>query len=278
MSQTVIPGDQTGPEAPEQVAQDNQNTGIPAKFQNEDGSLNTDALLKSYQHLEQKLGQRGQETSQSDPNAQQTANDNDAAANDNKQDDADYDPYGPVVSSALEQAGLSAQEVSEHFHANGSITDEHYAALEKAGFTRDIVDVYLAGIQTKKSEVEGVAEADIAAIKKSVGGDAEYTKMVQWAANNLSEDELNSFNAAVSTGNKDTAMWAVQGLYARFTGKTGSNPKFVRGGAGDDGPAGFTSKHEMVQAMKDPRYGKDAAYTAEVEARVSRSNIFQRRG
>lgn len=271
----IVPGDQTGPEAPE--VQDNQSTEIPAKFRNEDGSLNTDALLKSYQHLEQKLGQRSPEPP---PAPEQPTPTEEAPKPEDgpKTNDDDYDPYGPVVSGALSQAGLSAQEVSEYFHTHGSITDEHYSALEKAGFTRDIVDVYLAGIQVKKTEDANVAEADIREIKSMVGGEAEYQKMVQWAAKNLTQEQLDSFNAAVSTGKKDTAMWAVQGLYGMFTGKTGSNPKFVRGRPGDDGPVGFASKHELVSAMRDPRYGKDTAYTQEVETRVARSSIFQRRG
>lgn len=266
MSQTIIPAEPTSAEAPETP----QNEELLA------GKFKTvDDLVASYKALESKLGQRPGD----EPAPQDTPEEPEQKPEDNKDKPSDdVDPYGPVVSGALEQAGLSAQEVSDHFYQNGSLTDEHYAALEKAGFTRDIVDIYLAGVQTKAMEAEGVAEKDIKEIKSAVGGEAEYTKMLQWAAKNLSQQEQESFNAAVSLGNKDVALWAVQGLYAKFVGRTGSNPKFVRGGNGDDGPAGFASKHELVTAMKDPRYGKDAAYTQEVEQRVARSNLFQRKG
>lgn len=269
MNATVIPGDVTGPEAPEAATEPAGGEELLAgKFKS------VEDLVSSYKALEAKLGGQGKEA----PANENTEQAEDAETEDKQHKDDTADPYGPVVSGALEQAGLSADEVSQHFLTTGSLTDDHYAALEQAGFTRDVVDVYLAGVKAKTAEVEGVAEEDIKAIQQSVGGAGEYSKMIRWAAKNLTQEEQESFNAAVSTGNKDVATWAVQGLYARFVGKTGGSPKFVRGRPGDDGPVGFRSKDELITAMRDPRYGKDSAYTQEVEQRVARSSIFQRKG
>jgi hypothetical protein len=192
-------------------------------------------------------------------------------------EDETPDPYGPVISSALEQAGLRAEDVATHFEQHGEITEDHYTALEKAGFSRDVVDVYLAGVGSKKAEAADLAAADITAIKAVAGGDDGYSKMVKWAQQALPDDQLTSFNEAVSSGNRATAEWAVKGLHAEFIKATGSRPQFVRGSAGDDGPVGFRSRQELVAAMSDPRYGKDREFTADVEARVGRSSIFGRR-
>jgi hypothetical protein len=36
----------------------------------------------------------------------------------------------------------------------------------------------------------------------------------------------------------------------------------------------FRSTAEVVAAMKDKRYGKDTAYTKDVEVKLGRSNVF----
>ncbi|MET4733923.1 hypothetical protein ABIE64_002652 [Thalassospira sp. MBR-102] len=203
-------------------------------------------------------------------------------------EDETPDPYGPVISSAFDQAGLNAAEVTAHFEEHGEITPDHYSALEGAGFSRDLVDIHLAGVKALKAEAEKaekaqeeqvveLAKADITAIKAVAGGDDGYSKMVKWAQQALPDAQLTSFNEAVSSGNRAMAEWAVKGLHAEFIKATGSRPQFVRGSAGDDGPVGFRSRQELVAAMSDPRYGKDREFTADVEARVGRSSIFGRR-
>ena len=36
----------------------------------------------------------------------------------------------------------------------------------------------------------------------------------------------------------------------------------------------FRSTAQVVAAMKDPRYGKDSAYTKDVEQKLGRSSVF----
>jgi hypothetical protein len=36
----------------------------------------------------------------------------------------------------------------------------------------------------------------------------------------------------------------------------------------------FRSTAQVVSAMKDPRYGKDSAYTKDVEEKLGRSSVF----
>lgn len=55
----------------------------------------------------------------------------------------------------------------------------------------------------------------------SVGGEAEYTKMIQWATDNLPESDITAFNASVDTQNPDLVRFAVQGLNARYRSEVG---------------------------------------------------------
>lgn len=153
MGQTVITSGVTGPEAPQENQGQQDGDLLAGKFKS------VDDLVSSYKVLESKLGQGKSEDPQDEQQPQ------DEQKQDAPAEDETPDPYGPVVSGAMQQAGLSADEVSDHYFKNGSLTDDHYAALEKAGFTRDLVDVYLAGVQSKAAEAAGVAEADIKAIQ-----------------------------------------------------------------------------------------------------------------
>ena len=44
--------------------------------------------------------------------------------------------------------------------------------------------------------------------------------------------------------------------------------------AGDTEPTLVSDKAQVVAAMKDPRYGKDTAYTQDVEDKLGRSSVF----
>lgn len=108
----------------------------------------------------------------------------------------------------------------------------------------------------------------------TVGGEQTYTDMVQWAATNMSKAEIDAFNSVVDGRDKGQVMLAVQGLKARYEAANGSNPKLINGSTTGNSGAVFRSTAELTAAMRDPRYRTDSAYRADVEQRLSRSNIF----
>ena len=98
--------------------------------------------------------------------------------------------------------------------------------------------------------------------------------MIEWAKANMTPAEIAAYNAAVSSGNADQAKLAALGLSAKFSKAVGSDPQRLLGGqkAGSDDV--FESTAQVTEAMRDPRYAKDPAYRAKVQAKLSRSNIF----
>ena len=56
----------------------------------------------------------------------------------------------------------------------------------------------------------------------------------------------------------------------------GTNNPTILGGTGGNASAntGFNSRQEMIEAMSDPRYGKDKTYTREVEQKTIKSKLF----
>ena len=203
-----------------------------------------DDLAKAYQELERKLGQKPQEPA--------------------KPEVGDLTPE--KLDELAEKNGFDIEDMSSYYEANGGLSDDHYAQLEKAGIPRAYVDQYIAGVE---AEAERAREE----IYQEVGGEQAFQAMAQWALANLSKEDLNRYNLAVESGDMDTVRSAVMSLAYRYQKAAGSDPKLVNGQNGG-GAGGFESLAQLTAAMQDPRYERDPAYRREVEAKLARSNIF----
>ena len=123
------------------------------------------------------------------------------------------------------------------------------------------------------------AKAVVEAIFQQTGGEQKYHAMASWAAKNMDQAAVESFNAAIRSGDKDRAISAVKGMQYDYMTQTGYEPRLIGGRAPvSEGPKGFTSEAQVVAAMADPRYQngpmQDPAYVKEVEARLIASNVF----
>ena len=169
-----------------------------------------------------------------------------------------------AAKAAADAAGLKLEDMNAEYAKDGKLSDASLAKLEKVGITKEVVDSYIAGQEALRSQVEQKAYT-------SVGGEEKYTQMLGWAATGLTPDEVKAFNAAV-IGTPAAQSLAISGLKARFEAAVGSDPSLVRGSAAAGGAgAGYQSRAEVTADMKDPRYKKDPAYRAAVQAKLSRS-------
>lgn len=114
---------------------------------------------------------------------------------------------------------------------------------------------------------------DIAQIQESVGGDTEYQNMIQWASQNLSEQEVAMYDAVMDRGDPLAMFFAAQALNARYQDAVGYDGELLAGTAPKNTADVFRSQAELVAAMSDPRYDKDPAYRADVADKLERSNI-----
>ena len=157
------------------------------------------------------------------------------------------------------------QEASVQYFETGSLTDDTYESLAKAGLSRELVDSYVAGqsalMENQETAIRGVAGND-------------YDNMTSWAGKNLNNEEMETFNNAVSAGSLDQAKFAVSGLHARYKAANGSQPSLTMGNTTGTGSMPFQDMQEVRRAMSDPRYkNNDKAYHAEVDRRLAVSNI-----
>ena len=115
--------------------------------------------------------------------------------------------------------------------------------------------------------------ADIEQIQQSVGGDTEYQNMIQWAGQNLSEQEVAMYDAVMDRGDPLAMFFAAQALNARYQDAVGYDGEMLTGSAPRNANDAFRSQAELVAAMSDPRYDRDPAYRADVADKLERSNI-----
>ena len=223
-------------------------------------------LVGSYKELEGKLGAIDQTREEPEGNAEEQTEETETKESDFNAEEF----YGDGLASVLEEVGIDAQDISNRFAENDEISEDDYSKLGEAGFSKQIIDTYLDGLRNA-----GMAgEVDAQGIKDAVGGDDSYGKMVSWAMENLPAEQVQSFNKLTDTGDGPAIKLAVQGIYSQYNNAMGVEPDLYSGRTANAGVTPFRTTAEVVTAMGDPRWEKDAAYTDNVKARLAGSNVF----
>lgn len=227
-------------------------------------------LEKAYLELQKKMGER-----QAEPEAETETEE----AQPYKEDGTvDYDQvkadYGDELSSVFENNGIDPYEMSDYFYSNeGQLSEDHYKQLDDAGFSRDIVDSYLRGLDDTSQPARDLTDKEVTAVKNTVGGEEQYDAMVKWAGENLPAEYVQGFDSLVNSGNVPAIQMAVAGLRGLYEANVGSEGNMITGKAPNNFGNVFRSQAEVVQAMNDPRYDRDPAYRQDVFDRLERSNI-----
>ena len=171
---------------------------------------------------------------------------------------------GDAAAELLATHGISYKDLCAEYTANGELSEKSLASLNKAGFPKALIENYIEGQQSRLEASFG------SYIKKAAGGDKQYETICQWAANNLTKAEIHRYDKAIETNNLDTALTALEGLMLKYEKANGKAPEIIRGKAPARQAAikGFNSMEEMADAMEDPRYEKDPAYTHKIEQRM----------
>ena len=116
-------------------------------------------------------------------------------------------------------------------------------------------------------------EQDVQQIHGLVGGSDNYNNMMSWANQNVSEQEINMYDAVMETGNPLAAYFAVQTLALKYQDQSGRDGRMVTGKAPKQTADVFNSQAEMIKAMEDDRYADDPAYREAILQKLERSNI-----
>ena len=130
---------------------------------------------------------------------------------------------------------------------------------------------YRKQVETGETGGRDFSEQHITELKGIVGGEENYTNMIQWAQGALNETEVNMFDAVMAKGDPLSAFFAVRALAYAYNDSIGYEGKMVQGKAPKQSNDQFRSQAEVVAAMGDPRYENDPAYRRDIMEKLERS-------
>ena len=157
--------------------------------------------------------------------------------------------------------------------SKGEFSEETLKELAEAK-PGDLAKMYLEyRNEMQSNEPRQLTEQDVQGLKGVVGGEENYDNMVQWASQNMSEDEVTLYDKVMDSGNPAAAYFAVQALAYKYQDSIGVEGDLIQGKAPSNNQNVFRSQAELVEAMNDPRYSRDPAYRQEIMQKLERSDI-----
>ena len=126
---------------------------------------------------------------------------------------------------------------------------------------------------TEEPETEQLTEAQANELFKMVGGEKAYQSMINWAGQNLSQEEIGMYDNVMASGNPNAIFFAVQALSNKYSDAVGSDGELLTGRGTKNEDNSFRSQAELVQAMSDPRYDRDPAYRRDVLDKLANSDV-----
>ena len=136
----------------------------------------------------------------------------------------------------------------------------------------DVANMFLEK-QGEAQQGQVATQEEIDQIQESIGGSDEYQNMIQWAGQNLSDNEIAMYDRVMDQGDPYAMFFAVQALNARYQDAIGYDGEMLTGNAPRNTADAFRSQAELVAAMSDPRYDKDPAYRQDIAEKLERSNL-----
>jgi len=158
---------------------------------------------------------------------------------------------------------------SMEFAESGEITPETRDALAEMS-SEELLDAYMSMQQPPSADL---TDADVSELKASVGGEQAYEQITGWAAESLSDVELEAFNSTIDGGSLAQIQMIMAGLQARYQAENGYEGTQLQGKPPSNSGDVFRSQAEVVQAINDPRYDRDPAYRNDILMKLERSDV-----
>ena len=213
---------------------------------------NAEELEQGYIELQKKLGEPREEKAEPEPEPEKPE------AKEEEPEEVDT-----ALLESLWEEGIK-----------GEYTEDTLKQLSNMD-ARDVAQMYLKYRSENQTEAEptGLTDSQVTQLKGVVGGDGEYTKMMEWAGSALQADEIKMYDAVMDKGDPLAAYFAVQALTYRFNDSRGVDGEMLQGKAAKSEGDTFKSQAQVVKAMSDPQYDKDPAYRQAIYDKLERSNL-----
>jgi len=216
---------------------------------------NAQELEKAYIELQKKMGsdEKGEETE----------------SNTEEETEAPDFEVTPIV-EALTKA-------TDEFNRTGQLDEATISSFSEMN-SKDLVDTYFKMAKYVEGQEESapaadLSDADVSTIQNSVGGEAQYNQLLNWATDNVSQDQMSAFDGLIKNGDANSIQLAISGLKAQYDNVQGYEGRMLSGKAPRTSGDVYRSQAEVVKAMSDPKYDDDPAYRQDVMNKLSRSDV-----
>lgn len=183
---------------------------------------------------------------------------------------------GDATEEAAEDAGIDLDALGAEFEANdGKLTDESYDKLEQLlGLDRGTVDSIASAMKER-------ADRNAARWDDMMGGKENKEAIIAWARENWTTEQRAAYNAALDSKNAAQIDLAIQGLASAareagvaLTPVVTADSSVLNLGA-PEASSPYQSQEEYREAIRSPKYKKDPAYRATVQAKLRASSFFK---
>ena len=216
---------------------------------------NAEDLEAAYLSLQKKLGQTEEEETEDDGEGEV------------EEADEEVSEYAPAVSLI--------NDASEEYYANDGKLSEETIEKFSTMSSQDLVNAYIeiqANNPQPQQSVE-MSDAQVNTVMNAAGGEANYDTVIEWAAANLPEKQIDAFDSVVDSCNPAAIGIAFQGLQASYNDANGYEGRMLQGKPASSKGSVYRSQAELVAAMGDPRYDTDPAYRADVVEKLNNSDL-----
>ena len=229
-------------------------------------------LEAAYLELQKKLGQSESTTEEAaEPESEYQFYTDDGSVNYETANEV----YGEQLGNTFKENGIDPFEMNEYFEKNnGTLSEEMYGKLSKAGLNKELVDSYLSGLrgQLGYQDAEPVlSDAEVNEIKNIANGEEGYKALMEWAGQNLDKTAQEEYDAVLKTANKSAIKFAVTALMGKYEDSQGRDSKIITGK--ESATETYRSMAEVVRDMNKPEYQTDEAYRDDVLRKLSASNL-----
>ena len=167
-------------------------------------------------------------------------------------------------------------EASDEYYANdGTLSEETIERFSEMS-SQDLVSAYMEMYengQVNTAQAAEMSEAQVNSVMNAAGGESNYNQVIEWAASNLGDRQIDAFDSVVDSGNPAAIGIAFQGLQSAYQEANGYEGRMLQGRAPSSAGDVFRSQAELVAAMGDPRYDNDPAYRADVVEKLNNSDL-----
>ena len=221
---------------------------------------NAEDLEAAYLSLQKKLGQNEEEYDYEE---------SDEGYEEEEGSDEEVSENAPAISLI--------NEASDEYYANGGALSEETISRFTEMSSQDLVNAYMemyeSGQVGQASQAQELSDAQVNSVINAAGGEANYNQVIEWAASNLGERQIDAFDSVVDSGNPAAINIAFQGLQSAYQEANGYEGRMLQGRAPSSAGEVFRSQAELVAAMGDPRYDNDPAYRADVVEKLNNSDL-----